>query len=228
MDRSASSGSSDEDEDEDEISIIDFLYDRMEDSSFLETPGMFFPADAIETMFTTGAIRGNDCIGPRQRILKLLHAESNAAQYQSLVDFILTRARRTFLICLFVDERRIRAKMIAFMKHGFDDDQLPIQRLSLKEYRLPDSTHILCMDRRLWPFRCVSSFQDQQWRFLAPIFSTTTLLHDFGQRTMPFISSGASSLYGAFSTVTRYTVHPAHFDSPQEVILIKLLRLIPR
>ena len=225
-------------EDEHEISIIETLYDSLEDSEFSRSSGEFLPADVIDRIFEHGPFRGDVSVDPRQRVLRLLHATSNAAQYEPLVDFILTRARRLFLTCLMCDGHGHRARMSAFMDAGFDDDQLPVKYLSRASSKVehPSSVRFSAIvdeenrqcGRRLWRRHSIDFFLVNQWRFLAPIISTSTLLHDFGERTMPFISEGLSSRDGAFSTVIQYEVHPAHFDSTEEVISIKPPNSMPR
>ena len=241
--------SSEEEEDEEEAFISEILYSCSQRSSFEKTSQKFVPIDAIDRIFAYGAQGMNVSPDPRHRVLKLLGKRLNAEEEASLLDFIVTRAKRLFLICIRSHQPHLHTKMTMFMEHEFDDGQLPIKSvmstkpgdtpddhtlsfMSTKPADIPNDHPFFIMNkayhkaypkgkrRHLWKMRNIEVLFDSQWMFLAPIISTTTLLQDFGQRTMPFISSEAPpSFRGTFSIVTRYEVHHAHIDNAHEVIV---------
>jgi len=227
------STTSEEEEDDEEAFIFKILYSCSRISSFEKTPQKFVPIDAIDRVFAYGAQGMNVSPDPRQRVLKLLGKDSNAEEEGSLLDFIVTRAKKLFIICIRTHQFKIHTKMTMFMEQNFDDGQLPIKSVrSTKPADTPDDHPFSIMNkayakgkrRRLWKMMDIDDFLDYQWMFLAPIISTTALLQDFGQRTMPFISSETPpSFRGTFSIVTRYEVHHAHIDNAHEVFVANIL-----
>lgn len=215
-------------------SFFDTLHNCLEKSRFQKTPHQFLPVDTIERVFTIGNTATNVTGNASQEIWKLLELKSATDRDAALVDFILSRARRVFLICLQSRQRHIHMKMIMFMKHGFDDDQLPVKEIPSTDIKVLDNEHPFSTinsayrdkeHRELWRVRDIDAFCRDQFMFLAPILSTTKVLHDFGRRTLPFISVGSSSRQGTFGTVEKYEVHPAHFeDHGQEVSFITFPR----
>jgi hypothetical protein len=198
-------------------SFVELLYERLEKSRFEDTFREFLPADVIDKALVSDEFGPNISIDPRKWVARLLGVEGETDLDTSLIIYILARAKRVFLICLLADFNHLHAKMAMFMEHEIDDDQLPFQTLTRNN--LPDKHPFRY--KRLWRPSEIGIFFRKQWELLAPIISTETLLHDFGQCIMPFISADQPCRSGAFGNVTKHVVHPAHFrDGVQQVVSV--------
>ncbi|KAF2828919.1 hypothetical protein CC86DRAFT_347492 [Ophiobolus disseminans] len=232
------SDSSSDEADHAEI-MMDLIYCHMERSVFQKTPSRFLPENVIEEIFTLRHSGTTDVHNAQERVLAILDIETATDSDRMLTDFIVTRARRTFLICFFggmLNSELVRV-MSMFMDHDFDDNSLPIKsedpwsvrgnhpfeimEEEMRRHEVTGKNPPKRKARRLWTIVRIEQFTHQQWSFLAPVFSTTSLLHDFGKRTLPFVydADGARQREGTFGFVRKYTVHHAHFtDGVQQTL----------
>lgn len=104
-------------------SFVDLLCDRLENSCFESIHREFLPADIIEKAFVSDEFGPNFSIDPRKRVAGLLGVEGESDLELLLIDYILARAKRLFLICLLADYGHLHAKMASFMRYEFDDER---------------------------------------------------------------------------------------------------------
>jgi hypothetical protein len=71
----------------------------------------------------------------------------------------------------------------------------------------------------------LSEFCDEQWKFLAPVFSTTQYNHNLEEaHIIPFVRKSQSSGEGSFGVVSQYVVHKRHIDPVSaQLVLRKVL-----
>lgn len=164
-------------------------------SVFDKTPHKFVPEGFIEDVMTEDVIK------------RTLNIKQPSKKADEIVSFIKTRATRTFAIVVWIKADDIMTVMKSLKKRDIDDKELPVtnkERLGTKDW--------------------VSDFYDDQWRFVAPIFSTNTHNHDLEEsRILPFISKNMDSGRGSFGVVSRYVVHRKHLSPVSDCPKIKLL-----
>jgi hypothetical protein len=95
------------------------------------------------------------------------HLDSNPGgnKDQGLVDFILQSARKAFAItvtCWFRGND-LRKVMSQFRRDNFQDRALPLKHSVLSS--------VQCFNNKYWGDRQKRRFLDNQWAFLAPVFS---------------------------------------------------------
>ena len=119
-----------------------------------------------------------------------------------------------------------------FMSIPFTDGKLPVTKKDLIGHvgSLPN----------LWSELRIYNFCQEQWRFLAPVFSQQKFKFDLKpDHVLPFMekSSGGDVKEGAFGRVFRVRIHPAHqkdpvkdvrpfpisFDAQNDVVLIDIV-----
>ncbi|KAJ0106947.1 hypothetical protein J7T55_011042 [Diaporthe amygdali] len=196
------------------------IQDKLVNSIFptFETPyKKFLPEGTLKTLFTPGAVK------------KELGNHYDETTY----DFIRDKASKVFAVLILTDKPEA---ILAFKKFEVHDDYLPI---ALKNVHSPEeSDWQLCSERDREPSQCdvmlgnllkydcewssspycIEQFCEQQWQFMAPVFSDNSGHHRFSSNTiLPFYSpekrpaaEKASQKPSTFSTVYESWVHPDH------------------
>jgi hypothetical protein len=170
-----------ESEDDDEWDIRAKLNTGSCSSMFATPPYKFIPEGLVDELVSPEVVRRAFKIG------------EPSDKEQLLIDFVLERARRVFAVAVWakVDVKRA----MGWFKHNdIDDLKLPIK-----------------VQTSEWKSRWRSEFYDEQWRFFAAVFVTTSFSHDFDEaRVLPFTSMSSVSDEGAFGEVYKVTVHQNH------------------
>lgn len=200
----------------------------LENSKFDKTlMRRFLPRDIFDALFKDLPIRGPGL--ESFTILQLLiwphHHEGASKDDIKLAEYISNRAKTVFLvvICSGLEDRL--GAMRLFHENEFDDECLPYEVWCNNQLRDEIETHEFVRwegrknkrSKRIWTCLFINRFQNEQWQFLAPIISTSTVNRNcnFTQRPLPFIEKGhtpRSGASGAHGVVSRYEVHPAHFE----------------
>ncbi|KAJ8112922.1 hypothetical protein OPT61_g4827 [Boeremia exigua] len=176
-------------------------------SNFKEKGLSFLPANIIENIFSLPHESLDSTHVAQKRVLDILDVTTVNEHNTALADFIISRARRLFLTCLDIylrDSQLVRA-MTIFMGHDFDDKNLPIS------VNYPD-------DNMEHPFASMEDANQEletTQKSHPPSLSASTLFHDFGMLTLPFLSNvrnDAWERHGTFGSVTMYRIHGAHFE----------------
>lgn len=187
--------SSDEDENDSLSQLRLLIQDNSPKSAFDKTPHRFIPAGVIEHKMTEDMIKG--CFNIKQ------HSKKS----DEIVEFIKSSAKKTFAIVVWIKPNDIMAVMRSLKRRGVDDKKLPIK--SKGE-----------LGAKAW----ASDFYEEQWRFVAPIFSTDAPNHDLEEsHVLPFISKSVDLGRGSFGVVTQYFIHRNHLRPVCGCARIKLL-----
>lgn len=206
--------SSEEDE------LLSELFDKLQvESKFKDTQKDFIPDGVLDHAITKGSVTKamksgeDDPPGP-------------------LVDFVLRQARKGFAITAYgLDDpspKWLRHAMLLFQECDFNDSYLPIKdpMSSPASDNNPSATTIdnnifqKVMDldnpkNKTWKTRKIKKFCKDQWKFLAPVFSTAKSNHDLpAMAILPFIVKHFESDHGSFGQVFKYEIHPDHIVDP--------------
>ncbi|KAF2683626.1 hypothetical protein K458DRAFT_304318 [Lentithecium fluviatile CBS 122367] len=188
--------------------LSDSLRTEMVQSSFDRL--QFLPRGALHRLVT------------RDSILAAMGINQPNEQDENLTEYIVKNAKAAFAIAVYIRVSRLREALALFEKFGFSDANLPIERWSKDSINDKLNPHpFVSMEglsvkrnRRIWSWSRIYDFQEEQWKFLAPIISTAESFHDFDESIMPFINKHFDSREGAFSVVSQYEIHPDHFEDP--------------
>lgn len=173
----------------------------------------FLPNSCIAELITEDSIR---------RELKIDQNLENSDE-KDLIYFILHHAKKVFAIALVsgVGGDDLFTAMKKFKQSNFRDDNnsLPVKKKALSA--LP------CFSGRPWKLRTTRSFFENQWRFLAPVFSSKIFKHDLEpEHILPFVWVGNEFRDGTFSQVYKVLIHEAHQENPFFTVRAQLCTLI--
>jgi len=113
-----------------------------------------------------------------------------------LLDYIQIHAKKIFAILIYIRPHNTRSALNWWRRKGMSDRDLPFS------IQTAWKKHSWFID-----------FQEGQWTFLAPIFSTASYNHDLDkEHILPFISREADAVRGSFGVVSKYTIHNKHLD----------------
>jgi hypothetical protein len=161
--------------------LRDALRDVSVRSAFDRTPHEFVPEGEVEKL-----------IHKKSVIRGCLQSE-RGDKYTHLVDYIFGHARKAFAVATFAKINSHKA-MKWFMKKKLGDKDLPIVN------EKPD-----------WTKSWRNDFFDAQWRFFAPVFSTSIHSHDIEKaQILPVVAMPHVAGQGAFGEVSQFLVHRAH------------------
>ncbi|KAL9084296.1 MAG: hypothetical protein Q9165_008124 [Trypethelium subeluteriae] len=166
----------------------------------------FIPADSITQIVTEENVR--------QAV------DASSLVEHGLTEFILHEARAIFLILCRLNRLPAIIKLKAF---GLTDEHLPIvidlgqSGKTSAETRDSLPQNQFSSVRESLGLGLFAQFQDEQWKFLAPVFTDTDHGHTFHENhILPFTYKGAQELGGGFSTVYKIKIHAAHFATQRE------------
>jgi hypothetical protein len=201
------------------------LYGEMVLSEFEKTPHEFLPRDKFDQV-----LREVDSQKPRDAVLLLMKLEPDRAteDERSLADYILKSAKTVFSIAFYIGlNKQLSTAMELFKEGDFKDAALPIAewpKAKLKKPWVNDHPFAVMENRQgqkanpIWTLVSIDLFQREQWRFLAPIISTKSRDHNFGQHIIPFTKKGKKPSSGAHGIVCEYTIHPGHFEDESQPV----------
>ena len=209
------SGSSDEDDLSGRHDLSSDLREYMVESNFDRHVHCFIPAGKLDQLIK------------RESILKAMKIDSSTEGCDALVYFIEKKAKKVFATTAYIKVcgQLLYRAMLLFKKNNFDDSRLPIKpRSSNKSKRNAKAKTLHPFANMegtvgegvdpIWSPANTYDFEQAQWRFLAPIFSTSQLNHDVGNRILPFISRQTNSKVGSFGIVSKCKIHKDHIRDP--------------
>jgi len=127
--------------------------------------------------------------------------------------------RKIFAILILIE----RAAVIGnFVKDGMCDDYLPVRFTGTWPYRVYCSGDTERRPKCFWGWRrsTLQRFEREQWKVLAPVFTTSAKLDDppyFGEGTiLPFTEKEIKNT-GTYGKVYRVKIHPEHFNFKGDV-----------
>ncbi len=177
----------------------------------------------VEAEETNDAIFGGHTYLPADRIAGFLTEENIIRELKSsnlplkdLIDYIMTKARKVFLILVSMEAVQ---DIVPLQAGNFGDEALPVNKKPkgtlIYSYNKDDNTlqseHLQC-------FGALGSraeyFTTAQWKFLAPTFGDGTFRRELNQaRPLPFVSIGENSCKkGNYSYVYKVAIQEAHYD----------------
>ncbi|KAF2234694.1 hypothetical protein EV356DRAFT_514837 [Viridothelium virens] len=194
--------------------LSDKLRGKLVESKFDKTPYEFVPQGAFDDIFSR---------------VSIMEAMNITQSNDALVDFVYTRARKVFATMAYIEPKRkfLKMAMSWFFKNNFHDRKLPIDKWSGKKFRDNEAKGILHPfasmedtvedeDDRFWTTTKIYDFQEAQFKFLAPVFSTDKPSHDLWNCTIPFEAKDVTYAEGSFGTVSKYTIHSDHVQDPMK------------
>jgi hypothetical protein len=180
-----------------EPSLADLLIQRTQQSHFDNKKQDFIPEGVVDELITRKAV-----------LNEVSQLGTGDVERANILNFILCHARKVFAITIYssiAGENLLRA-MTNFYRHKFNDESLPIvdlkqlERLGLSPFRL-----------RLWTNLAIRNFCENQWQFLAPVFSPTQFQYNLeADCILPFTWKNSTVKGGYSSQVTEVEIHPAH------------------
>ncbi|KAI0548860.1 kinase-like domain-containing protein [Xylaria curta] len=192
------------------MSRIKSLYDSIEDSMELQkdSSARFLPAECLGRLLTKEAV--TVALKP----CKSLPKEINMA---SLVHFICTQARIVFATLVWFGGEYL---ILGFYGAQFTDEMLPIDLADdgLYSFKREFTARARsAFSGPEWQRRTVTSFYDNQWFFLSPVFRKNQFYYDLpGQHHMPFLKRIVKG-GGNYGEVTQCILHRDHLDMDIEV-----------
>lgn len=204
--------------------LPDQIYAAFDISMFGDRPARFLPQGSIDFLIS------NDNMDSISKIMGVQGGEETG----SLMQYILGRARKVFAIAVHsgIHGEDLLTAMNMLEQHNISDESLPLteERLQhLQHQELPPE--IGCSDavassgrEQIWTIARVGSFLDNQWKFLAPVFSLEKLNHELHQRLiLPFTYKEEIS-QGAYGKVFKCKIHELHLTGRQHSVRLTQLR----
>jgi hypothetical protein len=162
----------------------------------------FLPDGCIETLITEDAVMKELGITPEAKEIR---------DHKRMVNFILKEGRKIFAILLVSRFKGddLQKAINQFRRNKIGDASLPITeeaKMNVLFFNPP---------RRPWDTTSIRTFCNEQWLFLAPVFSSERLnLELDANDILPFTGQGGDVKSGAFGKVYQVTVHPQHYTKP--------------
>jgi serine/threonine protein kinase len=212
------------------------LLSSMQMSRFTETQKQYLPQDAFEKVFYTVSKRNED-VDLTVFVPMGINAATLTEAELSLAYHIVDHCQKLYLIAVSMGLGRenIRTLMTIFRARNFTDEDIPIAPWTLERLKTDTKLHPLVVmetlegnrtsyNQPIWNVLSLYNFQNEQWKFLAPIISTGKDLHDFGLCTIPFVDRYDVISKGGKGIVYRYEIHHAHLEDPRGVFKTKEAR----
>lgn len=207
--------------------LPDQIHDAFDVSKFEDRDVNFLPKGSIETLIS----REN-----MESIIKIM-GEQAVEETGSLMQYILNTARKVFAIAVHsgIQGKPLMMAMDMLKRDGISDESLPLQKERLHQLQhqefpagTDDSDTVTDPGgEQIWGNARIGLFCDNQWKFLAPVFSLEEANHDFHQRAiLPFIDKvEISSGQGSYGKVFKCKIHHLHMTGrPHSVRLSQLWR----
>ncbi|KAJ3547792.1 hypothetical protein NM208_g1319 [Fusarium decemcellulare] len=134
-----------------------------------------------------------------------------------LVEFFATRARRIFALAILsmFEGSTLYTALEVFQEEEFTDDKLPIfedrdAELITRIFRTPPGLR----RKKLWSKVQKQRFLEDQWKFLAPVFTQQELKHTLSEsHILPLKRVSDTSKSGTFGEVYEAIIHRSHLDN---------------
>ncbi|RTE68477.1 hypothetical protein BHE90_017145 [Fusarium euwallaceae] len=189
-----------------EDALRDSIWDSLCRSEF-DDDRSFVPRGSLQKLITPETI---DAVLEENHVLNTMRATE-------LRSFILQEARVLFIILVVVEVDLVSA-LNGLRRFGLTDQFLPIPQSVLRAHRRSRQEEgsdynpaLRAFHRRPWTPARREHFYEQQWKFLAPIFTPEKPDANVAPRTiLPFVKLGPNRKTGLFSTVYKVEIHADH------------------
>lgn len=192
----------------DSLELVDQLVDGHVLSQFpIGNVQDFIPNDHVEKLITAASIT--------QAMLADGRLQDDAPdhhtlddQERDLVDFVFTKAKRIFAICILCDipQRRLKSAMESFKSQGIGDKHLPFSSEDFIESHAPVKS---------WTRIQKWNLSRYQWRLLCPVFPKGfTKMSLSPEHILPFTYVSSQSKGGTFGEVYKVAIHRSHQEQP--------------
>lgn len=199
------------------LRLSDQIVEKYETSKFDPEEKHFLPAGYVEQLVTLEAIikelDEKDYLESEYLDSFLRLPENN--NKKKVVDSVYKKAKTVFAITVVSGLRgqHLGKTMHHFMKLKFSDDSLPVTETLLNDHIQPLVNRL--GDSSGWSKTRRHTFLQEQWRFIAPVFSQKNFKVDLKpNHILPFIAKSSSGKEGAFGQVYMVEIHPAHHKDP--------------
>lgn len=195
-------------ESETDQGLSEKIHDCLIDSEFDHDAKRFAPEGSLDGVIT------------KESILEELKRKQPAkTELDALANYLFTDARKTFAIAIHAEISNLYLAMKCLKdSHFTDKTDLPIaRRTSVQGHAL--ST----LSKKVWRDPQIDKFYEQQWKFLAPVFSVATERQtDYTLQPsciLPFVKRHHSdSDKGSFGQVYKYEIHERHLIDPKKPV----------
>lgn len=184
-------------------SLSDQIIDNYALSKFDSEEKHFLPAGTLGKLVTKAAIlKELECVPPASTA-DFTPAEDH--DIKEITEFIDQKAKTSFAIAVVsgLHGADLFDSMLDLKEDGFTDSSLPMNKTTLEKYHSRDD--------QLWSRTRIHNFCQEQWKFLAPVFSMKEpkfyLEHG---HILPIISKSDTPKEGAFGQVFAVEIHEAH------------------
>jgi serine/threonine protein kinase len=170
------------------------LLETFIDSRFDTTPRSFSPEGSLTRLITESAVisevavdNGNKWPGDTE-----------------LITFIRFDAIKIFATAVYIGlaGKKLRQVMSCLQEHGISDVDLPL-RPGMSEGKWKSLP-------RIWSKSVERRFCDDQWKFLAPVFTPAQIEYDFAPASILPFTEKVNTQQGAFSRVFKAVIHQDH------------------
>jgi hypothetical protein len=177
--------------------LADLIVESYAIGVFDNPPRVFLPQSFLSELITKAAVA--------EELEENLDIDNDS----DLVNFIVESAKRVFATAIIsaADGSNLYTLMKRFQENEFDDRCLPLKRDTM--LALP------CFQDKFWNKLRTHMFLQNQWTFLAPVFSKSQFRIDLEpENIFPFTWVSNDAKEGRFSTVYQATIHESHQEDP--------------
>jgi hypothetical protein len=171
---------------------------------FDNPPRVFLPQSFLSEFITKAAVA--------EELEENLDTDNNSG----LVNFIVESAKKVFATAIIsaIDGSNLYMLMKRFQETEFDDSCLPLKRDTM--LALP------CFQGKFWNKLRTHNFLQNQWVFLAPIFSKSQFKIELEpEHIFPFTWVSNDAKEGTFSNVYQATIHESHQEDPTWTVRVR-------
>lgn len=206
--------------------LPDQIYTSFRTSKFGDQDLKFLPEGRINSLIAVDNLES----------IKRIIGHKEFAQIGSLESHILDDSKKIFAIAIdtgFKKQSLVKA-MRMLEEHNLTDGKLPLSQDELQSLRDAEleampveedlSSSMDIDDELIWTDAHIGNFLDNQWKFLAPVFSLNGVNQDVRQRDiLPFTEkTHRSSGTGAYGRVFKCKIHHSHMTGGQRPIAVRL------
>jgi hypothetical protein len=198
---SSTSSISEDSEDE----FVDKLYSAFVRSTSDERAQEFLPNGLLTELVNRSTVENE--LQRMEEKMGTSDAEKNRLSKSQLSTWICTKASRLFATVMQsnLTPRAAFWSLVNFFQSDFGDDKLPLEDPRVT----PPPSNLF--SKRLWKRHNLVLFYESQWRYLAPVFSSSHFHYDLDAHAiLPFTGDKKDVFEGGFSSVRKIEIHPAH------------------
>ncbi|KAF2188522.1 hypothetical protein K469DRAFT_565361, partial [Zopfia rhizophila CBS 207.26] len=194
------------------------ILSSFESSTFDARPQDYLPENCFVELVTLEAIKEElEFDG-----LELKYPKLDKKWQETFLKWVLEKSKKVFAITIQCDRGPLDTlkTLHRFQKSQFEDARLPIDDPRTLPQPTPD------FDPNLWDNFKLYNFYERQWKCLAPVFGPNKYDYNLSSECIfPFIKGGGMPKEGAFSSVHKVKIHPAHQKHQLNEVAIKEIKI---